>query len=102
MAESRRVAGADELGDGELAAYEVDGRFVAVARVGDEVYAFDDVCTHRGCSLSEGVLEGHEVVCPCHAGTFDVRTGEVVDGPPPEPVETFPARVADGGLFVDL
>jgi 3-phenylpropionate/trans-cinnamate dioxygenase ferredoxin subunit len=96
-----RVGSASELADGDLAAYEVDGRYLAVARVGDEYCAFDDVCTHRACSLSEGELDGSVVVCPCHAGEFDVHTGEVVGGPPPEPVRTYMVRVTGDDLEIE-
>jgi 3-phenylpropionate/trans-cinnamate dioxygenase ferredoxin subunit len=94
------VGGADEVAEGELAAFEVGGRYVAVARIDGDIYAFDDVCTHRGCSLSEGELDGMSVVCPCHAGEFDVRTGEVLSGPPPEPVAAYPARIVGGALEI--
>lgn len=89
-----------EVAEGELVGVELEGRQVAVCRVEGTYYAFDDTCTHRGCSLSEGELDGTEVVCPCHAGVFDVTTGEVVAGPPPEPVETFPVRVQGGDVEI--
>jgi naphthalene 1,2-dioxygenase system ferredoxin subunit len=97
-----RVGAAAEIEDGAIVAFEVGDRFVAVARVGDEFYAFDDICTHRACSLSEGDLDGTSVVCPCHAGEYDVRTGEVLSGPPPEPVASFPVRVAGGDLEIEV
>jgi nitrite reductase/ring-hydroxylating ferredoxin subunit len=73
---------------------DVRGRLVALCRVGGSYHAFDDICTHRGCLLSQGELEGRAVVCPCHAGAFDVTTGEVLEGPPPEPVRTYEVRVS--------
>ena len=89
-----------DLAEGDLASFEVGGTYVAVARVDGEYYAFDDTCTHRGCSLSEGELDGTTVVCPCHAGEFDVRTGEVLDGPPPEGVATYPARAVGDSIEI--
>jgi nitrite reductase/ring-hydroxylating ferredoxin subunit len=102
MTEFVRAGRASDVRPGGLAAFEVGGKSIAVARVGDEVYAFDDECTHRGCSLSEGDLDGHEVVCPCHGGTFDVTSGEVLDGPPPEPVATYPARISGDDLEIEV
>ncbi len=61
-------------------------RKVAVANVGGELHAFDDTCTHRGCSLADGTLDGSVVTCPCHGSQFDVTTGAVVRGPAEEPV----------------
>ena len=100
MAEFVVVAGANELGEGEMRALEVRSNRVAVANVGGTFYAFDDTCTHLRCSLAEGDLEGTTVICPCHGSEFDVRSGEVLQGPAREPVETYETRVEEGGLEV--
>jgi nitrite reductase/ring-hydroxylating ferredoxin subunit len=96
------VGPASEVPDGGLTAFEVNGAKIAVARLGTEHYAFDDTCTHMQCSLSTGDLDGHHVVCPCHAGTFDVRDGTVVSGPPPAPVRTYRVRVTGDRLQIEV
>ncbi len=97
-----RLASTHDLADGDVASYEVGDRYVAVACVAGSYYALDDTCTHRGCSLSEGELDGTTLVCPCHAGEFDVRTGEVLDGPPPDPVATYPVRVSTDDIEIEV
>jgi nitrite reductase/ring-hydroxylating ferredoxin subunit len=87
--------------DGELAAVDLDGAKIAVARVQDRLFAFQDACTHMQCSLSSGDLEGASVVCPCHFGRFDVATGAVLEGPPPTALRTWRARVVDGLVELD-
>jgi nitrite reductase/ring-hydroxylating ferredoxin subunit len=67
-----------ELPEGQLKRVEIEGKGVLVARVGKEFYAIRDKCTHMGCSLSEGDLEGTIVTCPCHGSQFDVTSGKVV------------------------
>jgi nitrite reductase/ring-hydroxylating ferredoxin subunit len=101
MAEFVRVAGANELGEGEMRMVEVRGTKIAVANVGGAFHAFDDICTHMGCSLAEGDLEETTVICPCHGSEFDVRSGEVLQGPAREPVETYETRVEGGNLEVE-
>jgi nitrite reductase/ring-hydroxylating ferredoxin subunit len=66
-----------------------NGEPVAIANVDGTHYAFQDTCTHRGCSLVEGDLDGVVVTCACHGSQYDIRSGEVVGGPPPEPVKTY-------------
>jgi nitrite reductase/ring-hydroxylating ferredoxin subunit len=66
------------------------------------LYGFDDTCTHRRCSLADGDLDGAVVTCPCHAGEFDVRTGEVLSGPPPEPVLTYAVRESGNAVEIEL
>jgi len=95
------VTGLEELGDRELAAYDVNGNRIAIAKVGDAFYAFGDTCTHLGCSLAEGQLEGTTVTCPCHGSEFNVTNGEVVHGPASEPVRSYPVQLANGELRVE-
>jgi 3-phenylpropionate/trans-cinnamate dioxygenase ferredoxin subunit len=102
MPEFVPVATTDDIGEGDLVAVELEGRQIAMCCVDGVFYAFDDTCTHRGCSLSQGELDGTEVVCPCHAGTFDVTTGEVVEGPPPDPLETFRVRVRGEDVEIQM
>jgi nitrite reductase/ring-hydroxylating ferredoxin subunit len=58
------VTALDQLGNRELAAFEVGGTRIAIASVGGAFYAFGDTCTHLGCSLAEGDLEATIVPCP--------------------------------------
>jgi nitrite reductase/ring-hydroxylating ferredoxin subunit len=96
------VAALDQLENRELAAFDVSGDRVAIATVGDAFYAFGDTCTHLGCSLADGNLEGTTVTCPCHGSRFDVTTGEVVRGPAREPVPSYPVRLEAGALRVEV
>jgi nitrite reductase/ring-hydroxylating ferredoxin subunit len=83
-----------------MAVFTVAGNPIAVANVSGVFYAFDDTCTHEYCSLAEGELEGTAVVCPGHQGQFDVRTGEVLELPPPEPVRTYRVRIEGDALQI--
>jgi nitrite reductase/ring-hydroxylating ferredoxin subunit len=102
MGEFVRVADATEVSENDLAAFEVGGERIAVANVGGSFHAFGNTCTHRQCFLALGVLEGTIVTCPCHGSQFDVTTGEVLRGPALEPVRSYPTRVDDGALQVDI
>jgi nitrite reductase/ring-hydroxylating ferredoxin subunit len=94
------VGKAGEIQPGTMRLFEVNGESVAVANVDGAFHAFGDICTHRGCSLSEGELDGKVVTCYCHGGQYDVTTGEVVDGPPPAPVKTYACSVENDNLIV--
>jgi len=101
MTEFVTVAGMDELGVGEMRAFDVRGDKIAVANVAGTFHAFDDTCTHAGCSLPGGDLEEATVICPCHGSEFDVRSGEVLQGPARESVATYETRVEDGSLKIE-
>jgi nitrite reductase/ring-hydroxylating ferredoxin subunit len=94
------VGTVEEHGEGEIRAYEVGGRMIAVASTEEGWFAVDDECTHRQCALSDGDAEGTTLTCGCHLGMYDLRTGEVLGGPPPRPIRSYPVRVADGRIHV--
>jgi nitrite reductase/ring-hydroxylating ferredoxin subunit len=102
MAEFVGVGAADEVPEGTANAFEVDGDEVAVARVGGALYAFSDICTHRGCNLStEGEIDGTTIQCGCHGSVFSMKTGEALEGPATEPVRTFGVRELDGQIQIE-
>ncbi|MGH2721688.1 MAG: Rieske (2Fe-2S) protein [Actinomycetota bacterium] len=98
----RAVVPAGRIGDGGMARFKLDSATVAVANVSGTFFACDDVCTHRGCPLAKGHLEGATVVCPRHGGRYDLASGAVLGGPPPRPVNVHPVRVVDGQLEIQV
>jgi nitrite reductase/ring-hydroxylating ferredoxin subunit len=95
------VGKAGSVPTGELHAFEAGGRRITVANAAGVLYAFDDTCTHRGCSLADGDLEQTTVTCICHGSQFDVVTGAVVRGPAERPVMTHRVRVAGDDLELE-
>lgn len=70
---------------------------IVVNRAGKGLIALSRVCTHLGC-LVHYDKENRQLLCPCHAGTFDLE-GHVISGPPPKPLPVLPLRV-DGETIV--
>jgi thiosulfate dehydrogenase (quinone) large subunit len=62
--------------------------------------AFNATCTHAGCPVQYDP-SSVQFVCPCHGGVYDARTGKVLQGPPPAPLQRIPVRVVSGQLRVD-
>ena len=60
---------------------DVSGRHVAVFRLGDEFFALDNMCLHRGGPLCEGPIEREIVTCPWHGWSYQIRTGTMVQDP---------------------
>jgi nitrite reductase (NADH) small subunit len=59
----------------------VGGRHVALFRLGDEFFALDNTCLHRGGPLCEGMVESDVVTCPWHGWSYQIRTGTMVQDP---------------------
>jgi len=73
---------------------------IAVARIGDRLYAFDDLCTcaDQACPLSGGLLTGTTIMCQCHGSRFDVTTGAVINGPASTALTMYEVQERDGGI----
>jgi nitrite reductase/ring-hydroxylating ferredoxin subunit/uncharacterized membrane protein len=91
----------DELEEGTLGHASANGAGVLLVRQGRKVHALADRCSHRGCSLHEGELDGDVVICPCHGSTFRLD-GSVVRGPATAPQPALEARVRTGKVEVRL
>ncbi len=96
------VCAFEDLADGSASRFDVDGAPVAVVRVGDDVYAIGDVCTHANVSLSDGEVwcDELELECPKHASAFSLVTGEPSTLPATQRADVYGATVVDGRVFV--
>lgn len=95
-----RAARKDEIPDGTIREYQVDGKTVALANVGGTIYAIDNVCLHRGGPLGGGVMNGKVVTCPWHGWEYDVTTGKVVQNPAVG-VSCYKLEIRGEDIFVD-
>ena len=96
------LAALDALWDGAGMAVHAGGVEVALFRIGDAVYATDNLCTHGHARLCEGFIDGHDIECPLHQGRFDVRTGTATGAPATEALKTWPVRIEGGRVFISL
>lgn len=79
----------NSLTPGKPVAIVVEGLPVCVARIGDEVFAVSNVCSHSFAELSDGEVKGFAIECWLHGADFDLRTGAALTLPATEPIETF-------------
>jgi 3-phenylpropionate/trans-cinnamate dioxygenase ferredoxin component len=98
----RPVGSADELAPGTVNPYYLEDRKqrIAIARVGDALYAFDDL--HADGSLSAGLLEGTTIMSQCDGSRFDISTGAVIDGPTTRQLGVYPVRESGGQLEIQV
>lgn len=75
---------------------------IAVARVDDRLYAFDDLCTcaDEACPLSGGLLTGLTIMCQCHGSRFDITTGAVIDDPATNGLKLYEVRDIEGAIRI--
>ena len=96
------VAKIGEIPDGGMKQVVVHGEVVGLYRVGSDVYAMNDICTHEETYLTEGEFEvdDMEVECPLHGSRFDVRDGSVRILPATKPATTYPVKIEGDVVLV--
>ena len=80
------------VGAAEIAIFHLENRYLTI----------ENKCPHKGGPLCDGMVSGTTVVCPLHGRRFDLESGLAVRASEPSCVATFPTRVEDGIIFVDL
>jgi nitrite reductase/ring-hydroxylating ferredoxin subunit/uncharacterized membrane protein len=91
-----------ELTDNEPKSVVVEETPVMLLRHRGHVHAIHDRCSHRGCSLAGGELEGETITCPCHGSIFDVRDGSVQQGPATVGQPVYEVRESSGKIELRL
>ena len=94
----------DELAPDSARRVEVAGRDIAVVRIGDDVYAIGDTCSHAEVSLSEGWVEPDDcaIECVAHGAMFDLETGEPLSLPATRAVPVYEVFVVDGMVVLKI
>ena len=91
-----------ELAEGTMAAVDVGGSRVLLAKIGGEVSAVSGTCTHEETDLGLGFLIEDRVVCPLHLSQFDLKTGQAVNPPATEPLKRFNVQIRGEAIFVEI
>ena len=102
MSGAVNIGALEDLPAGRGVRVEWDDHRVAIFRIGDDVYAIGDRCSHAEASLAEGDLFDGEVECPRHGSPFDLTTGEPGALPATRPVPVFPATVEGGVVYLTI
>jgi 3-phenylpropionate/trans-cinnamate dioxygenase ferredoxin component len=97
-----QIMSTSDLVDGGGVRVDLDEHRIAVFKVGDAVYAIGDRCSHAEASLSEGELFDNEIECPRHGAVFDIMTGKALALPATAPVPSYPVKVEDGAVYVEV
>lgn len=94
------TAGSVELFLPETVTAIPNGQFYLACLKDGSLLALSRTCTHLGCSVPWNEDE-HKFICPCHGSTFDL-TGEVLTSPAPRPLDTYPVRIENGIVKVNI
>ncbi len=102
MSDFIQVAEVSEIPDPGKLLVEVGERMVVLFHVDGKYSALDDVCTHDGGPLSEGLLDDHTIACPRHGAKFDICTGKALTMPATKATVAHEVKVEGTSILVRL
>jgi nitrite reductase/ring-hydroxylating ferredoxin subunit len=97
-----RAAALGDLAPDRPLSVDLNGTRIALVRIGEQVHALGDVCSHQGGPLSEGNLKGTRLACPWHGWMYDVRTGQCLFPTRGGAVPSYAVRIDGDEVWVDL
>jgi nitrite reductase/ring-hydroxylating ferredoxin subunit len=102
MSEFRKALSNSELEEGSILAVRINGERIALYKIGGEIYATSEMCSHSDCSLEDfgKIVESDQVECICHGARFRIKTGEVTRVPAEVPLKTYAVRVEENEVWV--
>ncbi|MER1967848.1 non-heme iron oxygenase ferredoxin subunit [Castellaniella sp. GW247-6E4] len=102
MGQWHAVAAPNEIIEGVPFPVVIEGTPIALYRLGDEIHAIGDICTHEHVRLSEGFVDGDVIECPLHQSCFSIRGGRVLNPPAREDLPSYQVRIEDDQVFVNM
>ena len=97
-----RVCKVSEVDVGSMKSFMVDGRELLFTNVEGSIFCMENMCPHRQARLSDGLLEGEQVICGHHGAEFNVKTGKVSFPMPIPDAKVFQVEVVGDEVFVHL
>lgn len=96
------MAKTGDVAENRVHCVAVHGQGLVLCRIGAVVHALENRCSHGDSTFEKGRVRAHKLLCPLHGAIFDVRDGAVLGPPAMKPLRTFPVRVVDGMIEVEL
>ncbi|MGM9992693.1 MAG: Rieske (2Fe-2S) protein [Candidatus Bruticola sp.] len=92
----------DKFKENQVVIIPNDLSSIGVVKIGSEIFAYENNCTHDGEELGRCRVYGFEIECPRHGARFDVRTGQAVRMPAVGNLETYPVSIQDGQVYAEI
>jgi 3-phenylpropionate/trans-cinnamate dioxygenase ferredoxin subunit len=97
-----RVLKVTEVEPGTKKAVEVNGRSVLVCHSNDRLFAVSNICSHANEKLECGRMSRGWIACPLHGARFELATGRAMNPPAKQPIATYPVRVVEDWIEVQV
>jgi 3-phenylpropionate/trans-cinnamate dioxygenase ferredoxin subunit len=103
MAEWINACAKGDIKAEDVIRFDHSGKTLAIYRsADDEYFATDGLCTHENVHLADGFVDGDLIECPKHSSSFNYKTGEVTGPPACVNLKTYPVRVENDRVLVEV
>ena len=96
------VGTTDNIEVEDIIRFDHNDKTFCVYKLEDGFYATDGICTHEAVHLEDGLVMDNEIECPMHQGVFDIKTGEAVSPPACDDLKTYPVKVEDNNIYIQI
>ena len=92
----------NEIDFEDLRRFDYNNKTYCIYNLKDGFFATDGLCTHEDVHLEDGIVMEDEIECPMHQGIFDIKTGKVVQDPPCDDLNTYPIKIENNKVYIDI
>jgi 3-phenylpropionate/trans-cinnamate dioxygenase ferredoxin subunit len=96
------ITSINDLSNGERLLIEIGDLDIVIFNIAGRYFAIGDVCTHDDGPLSDGDIEGYEIICPRHGARFDLRSGKANSLPAIVDIPTYPVRIVGDQIEIGV
>ena len=91
----------NEIHNDDMIQISVNDQNYLVAKVNDQLYVTEDMCSHDDAELTMGCLSGTKVKCPLHGSYFDLSSGLPLNEPAEDPIKIYKTTIKNNHLYID-
>ncbi len=102
MSEWHRVCCSDDIDQEDVIQFDHDDKVYAVYNTEKDFFATDGICTHEHQELADGLVIGTVIECPLHQGRFEITNGKALSAPVCVDLKTYPVKVENNDIFIEL
>lgn len=102
MSSYTKVAKINDIEEGKIKVVETKYLRIGLTKYKEQIFAFEDICSHDGEIISNGTIENCTVTCPRHNASFDLTSGEPLCMPATSPIPVFNVRTIGEDIEVEI